>query len=132
MPREKTARDYMTRDVVALTPDTDLRRAALVLLSRSISGAPVIDAAGRVVGMLTEKDCFRVIFAAGYHDELCGPVSDYMSVGVEAVDADSSIIEVIERFLGSRYRRFPVVSGGRLVGIISRRDALRALAEMGT
>ena len=51
---------------------------------------------------------------------------------VETIDADSSIIEVLERFLGSRYRRFPVVSAGRLVGVISRRDALRALADLRT
>jgi CBS domain-containing protein len=132
MKPDRTARDYMTGDVVAVTPDMDLRRAAFVLLNGSISGAPVIDAAGRVVGILTEKDCFRVVFEAGYHNEPCGPVSDYMSTGVETVDADSNIIEVLERFLGSRYRRFPVVSAGRLVGVISRRDALRALADMWT
>ena len=130
MQRDKTARDYMTRDVVAVTPDMDLGRAVFVLINGSISGAPVIDVAGHVVGILTEKDCFRVIFEAGYHNGLCGPVSDYMSKGVETIDADSSILEVLERFLRSRYRRFPVVSSGRLVGVISRRDALRALADL--
>ena len=127
---EKTARDYMTRDVVTLAPEMDLRRAALVLLGSAISGAPVIDAGGGVVGILTEKDCFRVVFEASYHKDLCGPVSDYMSTDVETVDADTGIVEVLERFLRGRYRRFPVVSGGRLVGVIARRDALQALVEL--
>lgn len=125
---DKKARDYMTGEVVVVTPEMDLIRAALVLLDRSISGAPVVDAAGRVVGILTEKDCFRVVFEARYHNDLCGPVSDYMTTTVETLDADTSMIEVLERFLRSRYRRFPVTSGGQLVGIISRRDALRWLA----
>jgi CBS domain-containing protein len=132
MQRDKTARDYMTRDVITVTPDMDLRRAASVLLNGSISGAPVIDANGRIAGILAEKDCFRVVFEASYHNEPCGPVSEYMSKSVETIDADSSIIEVLERFLRSRYRRFPVVTAGRLVGVISRRDALRALADMWT
>jgi len=130
MARDKTARDYMALDVIALTPEMDLQRAVLLLLKHSISGAPVIDSGGAVIGILAEKDCLRIAFDASYHREPCGPVSDYMSTEVETIDANTDIVEVLERFLKSRYRRFPVVSGNRLVGVISRRDALRALSDL--
>lgn len=129
MERAKTAADYMTSDVIVLRPEMDLQRAMRVLLKSSISGAPVVNAGGRVVGLLTEKDCFRVVFQASYHHEPCGPVSQYMSTTVETIEVETSVIDVLDLFLRSRYRRFPVVSGNRLVGIISRRDALRAVVE---
>jgi CBS domain-containing protein len=129
MERAKTAGDYMTPDVIVLRPEMDLQRAMRVLLKSSISGAPVVDTDGKVIGLLTEKDCFRVAFEASYHREPCGPVSEYMSTAVETIDAETSVIDVLDLFLRSRYRRFPVVSGNRLVGIISRRDALRAVVE---
>jgi CBS domain-containing protein len=130
MERERKAKDYMTREIVTLRPDMDLHAAMLVLLSSRISGAPVVDEHGKLVGILSEKDCFRPAFEAGYHQERCGPVSDYMSAEVETVDAETDIIEVLQIFLHSRYRRFPVLAGGQLVGQISRRDVLRALVEL--
>ncbi len=130
MKSTRTARDYMANDVVVLKPDTELHRAMRVLLDNNISGAPVVDGQGNLVGLLTEKDCFKAAFEASYHKELTGAVSQYMSTPVETIDAETDIVEVVEHFLRDRYRRFPVVADGRLVGQISRRDVLRALEDL--
>jgi CBS domain-containing protein len=120
----------MSSQVIVLRPDMDLHRAMQELLSQNISGAPVVDERGAVVGILSEKDCFRAALQASYHKEPAGRVATYMSTRVETIDADTDIIEVIELFLRGPYRRFPVLSDHRLVGMISRRDALRAIVDL--
>lgn len=124
------ASDYMTREVVALAPETSVHEAMRRLLASGISGAPVVDSRGDVVGMLTGRDIIGAIFEASYHKDLGGPVTDYMSGDVQTVDAGTDLMEVIEIFMKSPYRRFPVLSGTRLVGVISRRDVLRAIEEL--
>lgn len=125
-----TVRQYMTTRLVTFTPEMDLHKAIRLLLKHQISGAPVVDARGDLVGLLSKRDCLRVAFSASYHQEQAGPVSDYMSRGVETVEADARLVEVAERFVRGTFRRFPVVEGGRLVGVISRHDVLRALEEL--
>ena len=120
-------KDYMARTRVTFKPDTDVLDAVHVLVNKRIAGAPVVDDAGNLLGMLSELDCMKVALDAGYHGNWGGPVSDFMSEGVKTVDADMSIIDLAQEFVTSRFRRFPVMDGTRLVGQISRRDVLRAL-----
>jgi predicted transcriptional regulator len=101
-----------------------------ILRDNEITGAPVVDEQGNLVGILAEKDCFKVAFTSSYHREPGGWVSEFMSRDVRTIDAEEDIIEVAEMFLNSRYRRFPVMAHGRLVGLISRADVLRALADL--
>jgi CBS domain-containing protein len=100
------------------------------LVHHRIAGAPVVDDKGDLVGMLSELDCMKVALNAGYYGDWGGPVSDYMSTEVESVDANMNIVDLAQRFLDSGFRRFPVLRNHRLVGQISRRDALRALSEL--
>lgn len=125
-----TVRQYMTTRLVTFTPDMDLHRAIRLLLKHQISGAPVVDGRGALVGILSKRDCLKVAFSASYHQEQAGPVSDYMSPDVQTVDADARLVEVAERFVQGTFRRFPVLERGRLVGVISRHDVLRALEEL--
>ena len=120
-------KDYMARTLVTFKPDTDVLDAVHSLVKHRIAGAPVVDDAGNLIGMLSELDCMKIALHAGYHGDWGGPVSDYMSDGVETVDADMSIIDLAQVFIDSKYRRFPVMENNRLVGQISRRDVLRAL-----
>ncbi len=119
--------DYMARTLVTFKPDTDVLDAVHVLVENRIAGAPVVDDTGTLVGMLSEFDCMRIALHAGYHGDWGGPVSDFMSDGVETVDAEMNIIDLAQEFVDSKYRRFPVMKKNRLVGQISRRDVLRAL-----
>lgn len=120
-------KDYMAKSLVTLKPDTDVLDAIHELVKHRIAGAPVVDDSGNLLGMLSELDCMKVALNAGYHGDWGGPVSDFMSDGVKTVDAEMSIIDLAQLFISSRFRRFPVMQGTRLVGQISRRDVLRAL-----
>jgi CBS domain-containing protein len=121
--------DIMTKDLVTFASDLEINHAVSQLLMRRISGAPVVDDRGQLLGVLTTKDCFKAVLSTSYYESWGGVVSDYMSGPVETMDADLDIVTAAEQFLGSRYRRFPVVEAGRLVGVISRFDLLRAFYE---
>ena len=123
------ARDFMVTDLVVLSPEMKVHEAMGLFLANDISGAPVIDAHGSVVGMLTERDCLQVIYAASYHKEPGGSVAESMATEIQTIEADADLLHVIEIFLRSRFRRFPVLDGTRLVGQISRRDILRAVMD---
>ncbi len=129
MLRSVTARDYMATTLVTFKPDMDVLEAVRMLVEYKISGAPVVDDKHQLVGILSEKDCLKAVLSATYHDDLCATVGDLMTPSVEAVDADSSIIEIAERFLEYNRRRYPVLEEGRLIGQISRRDILRAFQK---
>ena len=122
-------RDYMTSDLVTFTADMDLFRAIDRLLVNQISGAPVLDEHGNLVGLLSEGDCLKGILAGSYFEEVGGTVASVMTVVVETIDADADIVKAAEHFIRMRRRRLPVIDEGRLVGQISRRDILRAMQK---
>ena len=130
MSESVKVRDYMASELVTLSPETEILRAVHTLLINDIAAAPVVDDAGNLVGILTERDCIRVVLTAGYHAEYGGQVSDYMSKNVETISADDSIVDAAKLFLGERFHRYPVVDDDRLVGQISRRDVIRALEKL--
>lgn len=120
-------RDYMTRRLVTFRAETDLFTAIHRLLEHRISGAPVVDAQGRLIGILSEGDCLRGILSGAYYEATGGAVGTYMTKTVETVSPEADIIEIAERFLRDGRRRMPVVEGGRLIGQISRSDVLHAV-----
>jgi CBS domain-containing protein len=121
---------YMSGDPLAFKPDVDVLDAIHLLLKHEMTGAPVIDNMGRVIGFLSEKDCIKVALNASYHEERGGRVSEFMSPNVITLEPESSLMEAAEMFVGSPIRCYPVVSEGRLVGQLSRRDILRALEKL--
>ncbi|MFA5678169.1 MAG: CBS domain-containing protein [Pseudomonas sp.] len=127
MFRSIKVRDYMDREAVTLTPDTHLFKAIDILLEHRISGAPVVDARGKLVGVLSESDCLQGILSGAYFEESCGTVASLMSSVVETIEADADILKAAEHFVARARRRLPVIEEGRLVGQISRRDILQAL-----
>lgn len=121
-------KDYMSVNKCTFTPDMDVLRAIHKMLESRISGAPVIDEHGNMIGFLSEKDCMQVALNAAYQqDGAAGRVSEFMTNTVDTLDVDTPIIEVAERFLKGSYKRFPVVMDNRLVGTITRQNVLRAL-----
>lgn len=122
-------RDIMATDLVTVTPETEINRAMAILLDARISGAPVVDAKGDLLGVLSKKDCLKAALNASFFQEWGGAVSDYMSTKVEVLDPDMDLVKAAETFLASQYRRFPVVKDGRLVGQVSRCDILRGLRD---
>ena len=125
-----TVKDYMAGNVVTFTPDTNILDAVRILVERRISGAPVIDKRGNIVGMLSEKDCMEVMLRAAYFEESGGKVADYMSHSVRTVNMEDSLVDVAKMFIKDAFRRYPVVRDNVLVGQISRGDVLRALEKL--
>lgn len=122
---------FMASDEVTLSPELTIDEAINVILENRLTGAPVLDENRKIVGMLTEKDCLRLIVDAAYnnlphHDKT---VADYMSKVVKTVTPEHDILDVANEFLTTHYRKFPVVHNGRLVGQVSRRDILKAMRE---
>jgi CBS domain-containing protein len=121
--------DYMARRLVTFHQHDNVVQAMGVLLDKKISGAPVVDDDGNLVGVLSEVDLIVIVMQDSYYDETGGIVADYMKSPVDTVDADMDIYVVAERFHKEHRRRFPVVKNGKLVGQISRRDVLRAAED---
>ena len=125
-----TVKDYMAAQLVSVHPDAEAYEAIVLLLKHRISGMPVVDEAGTLVGILSERDCLKTLVSAEYYELPTALVKDLMSTELVTVDPDTDILEVAQLFLDNRFRRLPVVKRDRLVGQISRRDVLRAIQEM--
>ena len=130
MSISSSAKNVMTRVLITLSPEMDVTDAIHELVRNDISGAPVVDTRGNLVGILTERDCLDAFVKASYHSELGGPVAEFMSRDVRSVDAEASVMEIAHLFVEFKYRRYPVLKGNQLIGLISRRDILRGLLDL--
>lgn len=125
----RTVAEIMATRLATVSPETSIYEAIKILLDGRFSGAPVVAADGTLVGVLSKKDCLKVIFSASYHQDWAGTVAEYMSTNVETLDVNTDLVSAAKFFLDSPYRRFPVLRDGKLVGQVSRADLLRALIE---
>ncbi len=143
------ASDVMTRDIVSIAPDAPIREAIRLMLDRRVSGLPVVDGAGKLVGILTEGDLLhRSEIATERHrwhwlEFVMGParmageyvkthgrmVGELMTREVVTVGGDAPLGEIVALMERRRIKRLPVIDGGALVGIVSRADLLAALAR---
>jgi CBS domain-containing protein len=114
----------MRRDVPTLAPGTPMRQAISILLDARAAAAPVLGEDCQLVGILTQKDCFRPALHASYHQEWTGRVADHMSPNVVTVDASDDVIRVAEMFLSHPHRVFPVMEGTQVLGMAHRSDVL--------
>ncbi|MBT3748369.1 MAG: CBS domain-containing protein [Bacteroidetes bacterium] len=120
-------RDFMTKDLIVFKPSMDIYSAIDVLVKSEISGAPVVDDNGKLIGIISQKDCLRILANGVFHNAPAGPVSEYMTEAVMSIDPGMDIFTVADLFLNNVYRRIPVVENGVVVGQVSRRDILRAI-----
>ncbi len=117
----KTAKDIMTARVVTVTPSTTISDAARLLVKKKISGVPVVDEKDKtkVVGVLTEADLLAAPSSAK-------TVGEVMKKRVVSVHPDTTVDEIANILVKKKIKRVPVLDGGKLVGIVSRIDVLRA------
>ena len=120
-------RDHMDTHVYSLKPEVEILDAVGFLLEHRVTGAPVVDDAGHLVGMLTEKDCLKLIATGADADRPRGTVADFMTTAVTTISPDTDVYYAAGLFLHQGFRRFPVVEAGRLVGAITRFDILRVI-----
>ena len=122
----------MTRNETLLRPGTHLMDAMAFLIKHKLSGAPVVDEQGRLLGMLTEKDCLKLLaHKSYYHQQPAQDVEHYMSTGVKTVTPETDIYAIVDIFLESAFRKIPVIDRDeKVVGQISRKDVLRAVQKL--
>ncbi|HVY63054.1 MAG TPA: CBS domain-containing protein [Planctomycetota bacterium] len=130
------AADVMTRDVFTLQETATVREAATALIERRISGAPVVDAAGKLSGLLSEEDLIGV-FYEGVSDLDRRPIGTCTVLGsslvtrkVVAVRPETALHDIAKKLLNLKIKRVPVVDAEhRVLGVVSRKDILKALVK---
>ncbi len=115
----------MTSWFVTLTPDLPLLDAIDQLAARHATGAPVVGPRNELVGILTEKDCLRVLAGNAYGEVAGGTVGGFMSPVKAVIHGDMDLLSIADAFLQSNFPVLPVLDGERLVGRISRQDVLQ-------
>lgn len=121
------AKTIMSRDVICISPDTDVYEAIRILLRHNITGLPVVNEEGEIVGMVSEKDMLHLMAHA---NDRAGRVADYMSEQVVTFDENDSLVDIADCFITHYFRRVPILAHGKLVGIISRRDVVRYILNL--
>jgi CBS domain-containing protein len=144
------AEDVMTRDVISIDPDATVLQAARLMLQHHISGLPVIDNDGKLVGVLSEGDFLRrretkterrrsrwLEFLMGpgriaseYSHSHGSKVSEVMTQEVQTVDELTSLEDIVELMERRRIKRVPVVCGGQVVGIVTRSNLMHAMVSL--
>lgn len=124
---------YMARNLITFTPETEILDAIDILVQNKISGAPVLNVRGEVMGMVDDKDCLRVLIDSAYqkHPVRGNTVMNYMDKVMRTVKEDLELVEAADLFLHSNYKRLLVVdANNRLIGQISRSDVLAAIGKL--
>ncbi|NEO34130.1 MAG: CBS domain-containing protein [Symploca sp. SIO3C6] len=117
----------MSRPVVATTPRASVRDITSQLVRAGISGMPVAEREGKVVGVITEYDIVKVILDGKQLEDV--KAEDIMEKATVTVDVSADINEALKIFKEKHIIRVPVTDNGKLVGILSRTDALRGILE---
>ena len=144
------AQDVMTRDVITIDPDSTVLQAARLMLQHHVSGLPVVDGNGNLVGVLSEGDFLRRRetkterrrsrwleflmgpgrIAAEYSHSHGSKVSEVMSTDVQSVEQDTALEDIVELMERKRIKRVPVLCGGQLVGIVTRSNLMHAMVSL--
>ena len=127
-----TVRQMMDAKTHAVTADTPIGDAIDVLINKGVTGIPVLGADGKVLGVLSEEHCLKLVAEGDEKfDAPTGTVAAYFDSSVPQVSPDIDIYYVAGMFLRElKHRRFPVVEKGKLVGVITRKDVLRTLRAL--
>ena len=120
-------RDHMSRLTHSLSPQLGLVEALDRLHQADSSGLPVLDDQKRLIGFLSEQDCIPSLLTGSYHCDSRTRVEDLMSRTPLFVSPDDSILDLARQMTGARPKVYPVLEGGKVIGIINRRQVMQAL-----
>lgn len=130
MNSRATIAQVMRTDFPRLSSAMPIREAVALLAGEKASAAPVIDDRAGLVGILTQKDCFRPMLNASYYQQWSGSVADHMSGGVRTLPDDLDLVSAAEEFLARSHRVYPVMRDSEVVGVLHRSDLLAAILAM--
>ena len=140
--------EVMQKNVVAVKKGTPYREVARILVEKKVSGAPVIDEAGKIIGVVSEKDLFRAVYPS-YKDFYESPeshldfeeleaeaktandkkVEDFMSTRLITADPETPVLKIGALMVATGIHRVPVVVDGKVVGMVGRGDSYRAILK---
>jgi len=116
------AKHIMSKNVETVTPETSLADAVNILLMREISGMPVVDGEGYLMGVVSERDVFRLAFSGKIHES---KVADVMTTKIVTFPPDADIRDIAKVLGENIFRTVPILENGKIVGIVSRADILK-------
>ncbi len=121
------ASSAMSRDVVTVNRETCVYEAISLMVENEVAGLPVVNADGTAAGIITEKDVLKLL----YHLEDCDTtVEHFMTKDIVTFDEDDSLIDITECFLTNPFRRVVITSGGKISGVVSRRDIIKYILNL--
>lgn len=122
--------DYMATSLITFRPEQSIYEVVHTLITLKISGGPVVNDKNELVGVISEGDCLKEVVKGKYHDMpvLSGTVEEHMARNVVSIPPTMCVFDVAKMFLERRLRRFPVVHDNKLIGQISQKDVMRAMA----
>jgi len=125
------AEDYMSKNPLTFSEDTDLFEAIHLLLERKLTGATVVNDKQEVVGVISEIDCLKAILDGAYYGQVGGTVGQFMTREVQAIEyiEDHDILDIAKMMLDGKRRRIPVVTDGKFRGQVSARSILQAVKD---
>jgi len=122
--------DYMPDLLIRFTPDMNIFSAIDQMLEHKISGAPVVNAKGELIGILSQRDCLQNVIKGSFYDDSADTVAHYMTSEVDTIMSDEDVVSVAQKMIRSNRRRFPVMDDtGHLVGMITLADILRVIRD---
>jgi len=129
-----TSRDIMTRNVVTVQESTPIYKAIELLAEIDITGMPVVDENQNLCGIITEQDVMHLFydessFILANQEELKKTVKDFMTTPAVFFDENESVLNVCQCLKDRSFRRVPITSKGRLVGVVSRQDIIRYVIQ---
>ncbi len=122
------AKDIMTNNVATAARDTDIYQAVKTMVDNNITGLPVLNEDGSLAGVITEKDALKLLYDVENDNQ--GNVEDYMSKGIVSFNENDSLIDITDCLIKNNFRRVPIMSKGKLAGIISRKDIIAYILKL--
>ena len=119
-----TVKEIMTKDVITVSEKTTLKAVCTTLVSKRLSGVPVADSKGKLVGFISERDIIQAVGAGNFANK---KVSDVMTHKVLSMEEDTPVEKISQVFTDKPFRYIPVTKKGRLVGIVSRKNVINRL-----
>lgn len=116
----------MTRKIITVKKDTPIYDAIDILVENNITGLPVVDDGGHLAGILSEKDVLALLSDLG---DDSATVEKFMSTEITSFDENDDLIAICECLVNNPFRRVPILSDGKLAGIISRKDIIKFILE---